>query len=84
VMNKSGNLCAIVTDGLDEREEYILEHRIFGQRKLYEIAERFSVSTESIRQIERKVKAKLIHAYIRSRNEVQMEDGEVLSLRLYH
>jgi RNA polymerase sigma factor (sigma-70 family) len=83
-MNKSGNFCAIVTDGLDEREQYILEHRIFGQRKLSEIAERFSVSTESIRQIERKVKAKLIHAYIRSKNNEQLENSESHSLRLYH
>ncbi|RMD85357.1 MAG: sigma-70 family RNA polymerase sigma factor [Candidatus Dadabacteria bacterium] len=61
IQRKIKKVIELFKETIPEREVYILEHRLLAEDKktLHEVAERFSLSKERVRQIENRIKAKL-------------------------
>ncbi len=59
-----------LTEGMDERELFILEHRILGPLALSAVGERFGISRERVRQLEKTIKKKLLLRLLRSKNSI--------------
>ena len=74
---RSNKLFEMLVEGLTEREENVLFHRIVEGRTLKYVSEMYSITCERIRQIEAKARRKLRnhHGKMMMAIQIRLTDG---------